>query len=109
MEVYIWSDTSPSRRVSLKFGTMPTTVNSPAETAESFTQRILARPQRGGRRPVEDDDAFVAGGIGVENRPAGDNRNAQGAEVAAADAAVTEAESTGLALRSDPPERSRRG
>ncbi len=27
MEVYIWSDTSPSRRVSLKLGTMPTTLS----------------------------------------------------------------------------------
>ena len=84
---------------------MPTTLNLPA-TPESFTQRILARPERSGRRPVEDDDAFGPGGIGVENRPAGDHRNAQSTEVGAADAAMTEAESaalpSGLTFRNDP-------
>jgi hypothetical protein len=82
----------------LKAGTMPTAVNRRPKPAEPFTGRMLARTERCGRRPIENDDAFVAGGIGVGNGPAGDNRNALGGEVAAADTAVTEAESAALPL-----------
>ena len=106
MEVYIWSDTWPSRRVSLKSGTMPTTVNCRPKPRSRLPSGSSPGQSAAAAARLRTTTPSVAGGIGVENRPAGDDRNAQGAEVAAADSAVTEAESAalrcGLTLRNDP-------